>query len=520
MSSEQNLFPINQNIKKMNTYTLELKEITKSFFGVAALTDVNFNLQKGEVHGLIGENGAGKSTMMNILGGVIQPDNGRMKINNEIYSPEDPQAAIEKGIGFIHQELNLFNNLTVAENMFINRFPVGRATRLINKRKIINITKDVLESLDLDISPHTTVEHLSPGEKQMVEIAKVLVADADILIFDEPTTSLTAKETEKLFNIISQLKAQGKSMIYISHILDDISKISDQITVLRDGVVVDTDQINHFDINRMISSMVGRDLDQIYPEKKASPTGDVLLEVDKISQSGIVKEISFHLKKGEVLGIFGLMGSGRSELARIIFGLDPYDSGSIKIKGKRLKSMNPGNRIKEKIAFVTEDRRQEGLLMEDTLLENISIVALPDFAKSALKVLLKREISASVSNMVAALKIKVASIKKSLAKSLSGGNQQKVVVAKWMMADPSVFIMDEPTRGIDVGAKFEIYSLMDELACKGTGIINISSEAEELIGTCDRIIVMSRGEIVGEFKNKDLDQATILRAAFRQDQVA
>lgn len=496
---------------------LEFEAITKRFFGITALEDVNLHLRKGRLLGLIGENGAGKSTLMNILGGVFSPDSGTMRIDGDVYAPKNPADAIARGVAFIHQELNLFTNLSIAENIFITSFPkVGRLP-LINTPRIVEKTVELLDSINLNLSPQTTVESLAPGEKQLVEIAKALSADARIIIFDEPTTSLTAKETERLFDLIEQLRADGRSIIYISHILGDVQKLADDVAVLRDGRVVDTDSIANIDVNRMITRMVGRDIHNMFPPKISTPADREILNVEGVSQTGIVRDIHFDLKQGEILGIFGLMGSGRTELARMIFGIDEYETGRIFLNGNLLSSAAPQERIQHGMAFVTEDRRAEGLLMNVSIAENIGLVALAEFAKTILKLIRVNQLYAAVNKIVASLRIKTASAETLPAKSLSGGNQQKVVLGKWLMTQPRVLLMDEPTRGIDVGAKYEIYTIMGELASQGTGVLVISSELEELIGMCDRILVMSRGEIMTIFDRQEFDQVRILHAAFRED---
>ena len=501
----------------MTDVVLEMKDIKKSFFGIHALKNVNFSLQKGQVLSFIGENGAGKSTLMNIIGGVLQADVGVMKLLGKEYNPKNPRDAVDAGIEFIHQELNLFPNLCIKDNMFINNFPKMAGMPLIEKRKLREKARQLLESIELYVSPDILVEKLSPGERQLVEIAKALSSDPNIIIFDEPTTSLTARETERLFEIIERLRKKGKSIIYISHILGDVMKISDEIVVLRDGEVTDQGKKEDFTIDRMISSMVGRDIKQLYPERTAVPSIELALGLKGLSQSGIVHDINFTLNKGEVLGIFGLMGSGRSELARIIFGLDPYEKGEVVINGVPMGKTTPKKSIENGVAFVTENRRDEGLLMHSPIVENIALVSLEEFSKNMLKAIDKSSMVEEAKKVVSRLRIKSGNIEKYAPKSLSGGNQQKVVIGKWLMSKPSVLIVDEPTRGIDVGAKCEVYSIINNLASEGTGVLIISSEIEELMGTCDRILVMSKGEIMAQFDKSEFDQKHILRAAFRQD---
>jgi ribose transport system ATP-binding protein len=500
----------------MNTPTiLTVENISKAFFGVPAVRDVSLSIHEGEILGLIGQNGAGKSTLMNLIGGVVQPDSGQMTFKGASYHPRVPADANKSGIAFIHQELNLFTNLSISENVFIDNFPRNRFG-MIDHAAIKNKTRDLLQAVGLDIAPETLIERISPGERQLVEIAKVLYQDASLIIFDEPTTSLTARETERLFGIIQQLKAQGKALIYISHILSDVLKLSDSIAVMRDGQLVAHDAVDKFSVNRMISLMVGRSIEQLYPPRTSTPSTEVVLDVKDVSAAGIVEKISFQLHRGEVLGLFGLMGSGRTELARMIFGLDSFESGDIQVEGNSLKNPSPRTSIRSRIAFVTENRREEGLLMSIDIANNIGLVSLPTFAHTPIQVIDRQELLTTTQQTAGVLQLKSGNIAQQPAKALSGGNQQKVVIAKWLLSRPSIFIMDEPTRGIDVGAKYEIYSIIDQLAAEGSGVLIISSELEELIGVCDRILVMSRGEIYGEFRREDFRDESILRAAFRE----
>ena len=488
----------------MTETVLEFDNISKSFFGVQALQDVSLTLRQGHVLGFVGENGAGKTTLMNILGGVIQPDQGKMKLKGKDYAPRNPAEAARAGVAFIHQELNLFTNLSIADNLFIDRFPRMAGLPFISKRTIRRKTVEQLKSVKLDVSCDMLVERLSPGERQLVEIARALSTGAEIIIFDEPTTSLTARETKRLFALIERLRAAGKSIIYISHNLGDVLYLADEIVVIRDGIVVGTGPKGQFPINRMISLMVGRDISQIYPPPTTKPSKEVALEVRGLSQSGVVRNISFTLHRAEVLGLFGLMGSGRTELARMIFGLDPFERGSV-LLGSR-KGM----------AFVTENRREEGLLMDACILDNVALVSMPEYTYwRAPRMVDQPRLRTAVRRVVDSLRIKTGPIERQLAKNLSGGNQQKTVIAKWLMSKSSVFIMDEPTRGIDVGAKVEIYKLINDLAGRGTAVLFISSELEELMACCDRILVMSNGEIQGRFGRAEFDEEQILHAAFR-----
>ena len=500
----------------MAQLALEIDGISKSFFGVRALNEVALSVCKGQTLGLIGENGAGKSTLMNVLGGVMAPDEGTIKLFGEEYHPTCPSDATRAGIAFIHQELNLFSNLSIADNLFIDGFPRIPRSPLIDKRRTYKQVKELLSSVDLHISPQTPVERLTPGEKQLVEIAKALRRDSRIIIFDEPTTSLTAAERKRLFAIIEKLHKRNQTIIYISHTLEDVLRISETISVLRDGYLVSAGPRSKYSVNRMISDMVGRKIEQMYPARSTRPGIVSILEVEGLTQPGIVKDISFKVHEKEVLGLFGLMGSGRSELARIIFGLDPFGTGAIRIKETDILKPSPAASIRHALAFVTENRREEGLLMEASVSKNLDLLTLPKFAKLGPVGLIDRPKMLQWAHRISKkLDIRSGPIQKHRAKNLSGGNQQKVVIGKWLLTNPSVLILDEPTRGIDVGAKYEIYRIINQLAEEGAGILYISSELEELMGMCDRILVMSNGRLKAEFHRGDYNQETILQAAFR-----
>jgi ribose transport system ATP-binding protein len=493
---------------------LEFDKISKAFFGVRVLKDVSFKLHAGRTLGLVGENGAGKSTLMNILGGNLQPDGGEMRLEGRIYAPRHPQDAAGQGIAFIHQELNLFGNLSVAENLFITSFPRGfRGLPLIDHAAMRRRSSALLSQVGLDLSPDTLVENLSAGERQLVEVAKAISAEARAIILDEPTTSLTAPEAEHLFGLMRQLRSRGVTMIYISHNLGDVLRLCDEAVILRDGEVAGCGAAAEFSLERMISLMVGRTLNQMFPERTGAPGEQAVLEVLSVTQPGIAKEISFTLRKGEVLGLSGLMGSGRSELARLIFGLDSFQSGEILLAGRQLKRHEPREVIRQGLAFVTENRREEGLCMEAAISENIALVTLPEVTRTPLRLVDRWKLREAVGRIRKAIRLTSSARDEQPVRTLSGGNQQKVVLAKWLLARPSVLILDEPTRGIDVGAKMEIYRLINDLASGGAGILLISSELEELIGLCDRILVMSRGEIRDELRRSDFDRERMLRSA-------
>ena len=500
----------------MTDTILRFEDVRKAFFGVTVLDGITLDVERGSIVGLVGENGAGKSTLMNILGGVVPLDAGQMLLDGEVHAPRDPRDADRAGIAFIHQELNLFTNLSIAENFFISDFPTLGRVPLLSRGEIRQRAQEFLALVDLDVSPDVRVERLAPGERQLVEVAKALSVDARILIFDEPTTSLTARETDRLFEIISRLHQAGKTIIYISHILRDVMRLADSIAVLRDGALVAHGPRVGFTIHSMIAAMVGRDIEQLYPDRTSGPGTQVALEVRQLSKAGISHRIDLALHKGEVLGVFGLMGSGRSELAQIIFGLDDFDEGQILIDGQPVKELSPTRNIRNGMAFVTENRREEGLMMQATVADNLALAALPAYSSRFVNAVRSSSLATAVRETVDILSIKVNDAFRNEAKGLSGGNQQKVVLGKWLMTKPSILIIDEPTRGVDVGAKFEIYEIIDRIAAGGTAVLFISSELEELLGMCDRILVMGQGEVLGSFDRAQFDQEVILRTAFRE----
>jgi ribose transport system ATP-binding protein len=495
------------------TDILSFDRLSKAWFGVPAVQDLTLNVREGSVLGLIGQNGAGKSTLMNMIGGVVAPTSGQMTWRGAPYAPRNAADATRTGIAFIHQELNLFTNLTVADNLYIDGFP--RRFGLIDRKTITNRAQGILKRLDLDVSPQTIVGQLSPGERQLVEVAKALHNEASLIILDEPTTSLTPRETARLFDTMGKLRAEGRTLIYISHILGDVARQCDDIAVLRDGRLVDSGPVAEFPIPRMIRSMIGRDLAGMFPPRTAQPADAPLLQVSGLSQPGVLENVSLTVRRGEVVGLFGLMGSGRSELARILFGLDPAKAGTMELGGTALQG-GPRDRIAAGLAFVTENRREEGLMMDASIADNLALVGIRSFGRGPLALV---DTAAMAQRSEAAkrdLGIKAENIAVQPVKALSGGNQQKVVIGKWLLKEPKLFILDEPTRGVDVGAKFEIYTLADQIAASGNGILFISSELEELMGMADRIVVMSRGEVMGDVARADFDSERILRMAFRE----
>lgn len=492
---------------------LTLRHLGKSWFGVPAVSDLSLGVRQGSLLGLIGQNGAGKSTLMNMIGGIVAPSAGDMLWRDKPYRPQSAADASAAGIAFIHQELNLFTNLSVAENMYIDGFP--RRMGLIDWRAINERARSILDRLSLDVDPATEVGHLSPGERQLVEIAKALHNEASLLIFDEPTTSLTPRETERLFETIATLRAEGRTIIYISHILGDVKRLADDIAVLRDGQLVDQGPEADFPIPRMIRSMIGRDLGGLFPQRTGQPGDTAVLKARGLTHPGVLKDVSITVRDGEIVGLFGLMGSGRSELARILFGLDPCDQGTVLLNDAELAA-GARARIAAGMAFVTENRREEGLMMDATIADNLALVAISEFGRPPLFLIDRDRLLERTEAARQDMSIKAGDISRQPVKALSGGNQQKVVIGKWQLEHPRLFILDEPTRGVDVGAKYEIYTLVDRLAAGGGGILMISSELEELMGVADRIVVMNRGEIMGEFPRGEFDQERILAMSFRE----
>lgn len=495
------------------TALLSLEGLGKSWFGVPAVTDLTIEVAEGRLLGLIGQNGAGKSTLMNMIGGVFQPTTGTMRWRDAPYAPQTAGDASRTGIAFIHQELNLFTNLSVAENLYIDGFP--RRFGLIDWSTIRTRCNEILKRLALDIAPDTLVGRLSPGERQLVEIAKALHNEAKLIIFDEPTTSLTPRETARLFDTIATLRAEGRTIIYISHILGDVQRLADDIGVLRDGRLVDSGPVADFPIQRMIRSMIGRDLSGLFPPRTGTPQATKVLEATGLTQPGVLQDVSLTVHAGEVVGLFGLMGAGRSELARVVFGLDPCAAGTIALNGAPVPA-GIAARIAAGMAFVTENRRDEGLMMDAPIADNLALVSLDSFSRGPFALVNEAAVVARTETARRDLTIKAGDIRVQPVKALSGGNQQKVVIGKWQMTAPRLFMLDEPTRGVDVGAKFEIYTLIDRLATEGGGVLMISSELEELMGMADRIVVMNRGEITGEVSRADFDRERILSLAFRE----
>jgi ribose transport system ATP-binding protein len=493
----------------MSELLFKMENIKKSFPGVLALDNISLDLKKGEVHALVGENGAGKSTLMKVLSGIYQPDTGTLYYKGKKVVIEGPIPAQKLGICIIHQELNLAPHLTVAQNIFLGREPMIYGS-VLDERKLNKMASEILKSLHLEMDPTTLVKDLGVSKQQMVEIAKALSVKSEVLIMDEPTAALSEAEIEELFRIIHKLKKEGVGIFYISHRLEELKHIVDRITVLRDGRFVSTDDYGKITLNEIIAKMVGRSLQDKFPHRQVA-IGEKIFEVENIQRRSVVKNISFHLHKGEVLGIAGLMGAGRTELARAIFGADQRDSGRILLGGEEIFINNPQSAIKAGIAYISEDRKKDGLALKLQVDENVTLANISAISNS-LGVLRKKQEKVIASKYVDSLHIKTPSLEQHVI-NLSGGNQQKVVLAKWLCRNSRVLIFDEPTRGIDVGAKFEVYELINALVAEGVGIIMISSELPEILGMSDRIIVLHEGEIAGELGIAEASQEKILQLA-------
>ncbi|PLT45409.1 Ribose ABC transport system, ATP-binding protein RbsA [Paenibacillus pasadenensis] len=498
---------------KSLTELLRMNGIVKSFPGVKALSGVDLELQSGELHALIGENGAGKSTLMKILAGVYKKDEGRIFIKGEEVVDLDPDSAQKRGISIIFQEFNLFSDLTIAENIFIRREPKHALFNfVIDDRELKRKTREVLDMLDLKLDPDQQVGRLSVAEQQMVEIAKALSMDAQILVMDEPTAALTESEIKELFKVIRNLKKNGVGIIYISHRLEELNEICDRVTILRDGSYIKTERFQDMTMNSLISSMVGRDLSEKFPPKPHTKAdrSEVLLQVNKIRRGTKLDVEDLKLYKGEILGIYGLMGSGRTELARAIFGADRVDQFDVRIFGEPMKVRAPYDAIAYGLAYLTEDRKKDGLALDLSIEYNITLPSLEKI--TSVGVVSDRKAALTSEKYVQDLRVKTPSIHQ-LAKNLSGGNQQKVIIGKWLAKQSRIVIFDEPTRGIDVGAKYEVYELMYRLVQEGIGVIMISSELPEIIGISDRVVIMREGRVTGELDAEDLTEVGILSHA-------
>jgi len=488
---------------------LQMTNISKSFGPVQALSDVGLTVRRGTVHALVGENGAGKSTLMKILAGVHRPDTGSIAIGGKLHSFDSPNQALAAGVSMIYQELDLAEHLTAAENVFLGGEPRGPLPFMVDYRQMAAKTAELAGRFHFDIDPTAVVEDLSTGDCQIVEILKALVRNASIIVMDEPTSSLPEAESKRLFKVVRELRNQGISVIYISHRLEEIVGLADEVTVLRDGRVVHTGATTGLDIPQIVRHMVGRELKEFFPARHAR-IGDVLVRVRGLSSEHGISDISFEICAGEIVGMAGLIGAGRTEVARAIFGVDKKTAGSVELENRKLEINSPADAIANNIAFLTEDRKRTGLCLGLPCSWNIT---LPNLVKIGMKTFIKprreRQIAADIASQVA---IKWSG-PDALVDSLSGGNQQKVLVARWLLAKSKFMIFDEPTRGIDVGAKKDVYGLLNNLAEQGKAILFISSELPELFGIADRILVMRRGRLVGDLKTAETTQEQVMHLA-------
>ena len=488
---------------------LELKHISKQYTGVKALDDVSISFRRGEVHALMGENGAGKSTLIKTLSGAIQPNDGEIVFEGTTYTHMEPHQAMELGIHVIYQEFNMMPELSVAENIFMGQQLGGGV--LFNKSITEERAQKILDGMHVKINAKETVKNLSVANMQLVEIAKALTRDVKVLVMDEPTAPLTDAEVETLFEIVQMLKSKGVTIIYISHRIAEVFQISDRVSVLRDGRFIKTVMTNEVDRDELIRLMVGREVSDTYPKRDFAP-GEVVLELRDVCGNG-VENVSFAVRSGEIFGLSGLVGAGRTETMRMIFGADPIDSGEVRLNGQPVHPKHPAEAVKLGIGLIPEDRKQQGLLLDLPIFTNISMATMRDI--SHFTVVNSRAEKENVNRLVEAVTIKTPSIAQ-LVRNLSGGNQQKVVLAKWLAANCKVLIFDEPTRGIDVGARHEIYKLMNELCRQGIAIVMISSDMEEILGMSDRIMVLCEGHQAGILEREAFSQETILSLASGQ----
>ena len=488
---------------------LEMRGIRKSFYGNEVLHSVDLTLEAGTVLALMGENGAGKSTMMNILVGIHKRDGGTIRIDGQEVNIESPHDAQKLGIAMIHQELSSVVEMSVAENIYLGREPVKNG--FIDYRKMYKDTEELLKNLNINLNPKTKMGKLRVADQQLVEIAKAVSQNARILIMDEPTSSITDREVENLYGIIRDLKMRKTGIIYISHKMEEVYTITDQITVLRDGASIATWNTKEATNDMVVKAMVGRELTEQYPKRKVE-IGDTILELKDFTQEGAFENISFKLRRGEILGLVGLVGAGRTETMQALFGITKPDSGEVYLKGQKVEFKKPVDAIKNGLAYVTEDRKGEGLVLPMSIAHNITLPSMKELSR---KIFIKqKEEKDRVGKEIADLKVKTTSPNLAV-KNLSGGNQQKVVLAKWMLKNPDVIIFDEPTRGIDVGAKAEIYKLMNEFVAEGKAIIMISSELPEAMGMSDRILVLSNHKMSGELSKNEFNQKSLMKLAMQ-----
>jgi rhamnose transport system ATP-binding protein len=498
----------------MSEPIIELQDITKSFPGVQALVDVSFDVCPGEVHALVGENGAGKSTLIKIIAGVYQPNGGAIRFAGRPVQILNPRHAQEMGIAAIYQESSLYNDLSVAENVFMGRHPNTGPLHAVDWDAMARESQKVLARLGVQMDVQTRVGGLSTANRQRVEMAKALSQNAKVLIMDEPTASLTQRDVETLFDTVRILREHGVGIIYISHRLEEVFQLADRVTVLRDGRLVDTRPVSAVTQGQLVSMMVGRTLDTLFPKEEVA-IGEPVLRVNHLTRKGLVDDVSFEVRRGEIVGLAGLVGAGRSELAQVLFGIYPADGGTIEINGKAATIRSAREAIALGLAYVPEDRQRQGLILPMTVRDNITMAILESLTR--LGFVSRNSEERIARNYVDQLKIRTPGLTQ-LAMNLSGGNQQKIVVSKWLASSPKVLILDEPTRGIDVGAKAEIHRLMGELAQQGLGILMISSELPEILGMSDRILVVRKNAIAGEYLRGQATQEQIIATAMGLDE--
>jgi ribose transport system ATP-binding protein/inositol transport system ATP-binding protein len=490
-------------------YILEVEDVRKEFPGVLALDRVQFRLRRGSVHALMGENGAGKSTLMKIIAGIYTPDSGNFRLRGEEIRLKGPLDALENGIAMIHQELNLMAPMTVAENIWIRREPTGRFG-LVDHAKMHRMTADLFRRLNIDLDPDVQVGTLSVANRQMVEIAKAVSYESDVLIMDEPTSALTEREVDHLFKIILSLKAQGKGIIYITHKMNELFEIADEVSVFRDGKYIATKTSQEVTRDDIIRMMVGREITQMFP-KETVPIGDVVMSVKNLALKGIFQDVSFDLRSGEILGIAGLVGSGRSNIAETVFGVTPADAGTIELFGKPVRIDSPKVAMSHGMAFLTEDRKDTGCFLLLDIQENTQIAVLQsNYVRYGF--VSQGPLTRDSVEMAKKLRVKTPDMAEPII-NLSGGNQQKVLIGRWLLTKPKILILDEPTRGIDVGAKAEIHRLISRLAGEGVAVIMISSEMPEVLGMSDRIMVVHEGRVTGFLDRSEADQVKIMELA-------
>ncbi len=498
-------------MEKPSEPIIELIDVSKHFGAIQALHDVQLTLYPGEVQALLGENGAGKSTLVKILGGVYRPDTGMIKMGDETIELHNPAQAQHRGIAVIHQEPTLFPDLNVAENIFMGRHPRDRFGRIQWKQMYQDVER-LLTSLDVPLNMYTPVQGLSVADQQLVEIAKALSLNARILVMDEPTAALSAHEVEKLFVITKQLRERGVAILFVSHRLEEVFELADRVTIMRDGAHVITAPTSELTPEAIIRAMVGRDIVALFPKGDAE-IGNVLLDVRSLTRKGAFRDVSFQLRRGEILGFAGLVGAGRTEIARVLFGIDQPDAGEIWIDNTRVSISSPNVAIQHGLAYVPEDRRLQGLIMDFSITSNMTLPIVRQFSTFAM-MNCQRENAVS-QDYSQQLQVRSSGISQ-MVKALSGGNQQKVVLAKWLITNPSILILDEPTRGVDIGAKAEVHRIISDLASKGMAIILISSELPEVLAMSDRVLVMHEGLITGIFDRADAQQENVMFAATGQ----